>query len=108
MFKTGAALITATLALTAFEAPANAFGKKHLFANGGNGGSFNVVVGNGNRVGNGGNGGTILSDSGVLGGILGGHRRIKANGGDGGNFNVVIGNNNRVGNGGNGGNVLDF
>ena len=107
MFKTAAALIAATLALTTLEAPANAFGKKHLFANGGNGGSLNLVIGNGNRVGNGGNGGLIASNSGILGGLLG-HHHTEANGGNGGSLNVVIGNNNTVGNGGNGGNVLDF
>lgn len=107
-FKTGAALLVATLAMTSMETSAHAFGKR-LSANGGHGGSLNFVVGDGNRVGNGGNGGTILSRSrsGGLAGLLGG-RRTSANGGDGGSLNVVIGNNNRVGNGGRGGNILDI
>jgi hypothetical protein len=106
-FKTGAALLVATLAMTSMETSAHAFGKR-LSANGGNGGGLNLVLGNGNSVGNGGNGGTILSRSrsGGLAGLLG--RRASANGGDGGSLNVVIGNNNRVGNGGRGGNILDI
>ena len=105
--KTGLALIAATFAMTSMETSAQAFGKK-LFANGGNGGSLNFVVGSGNRVGNGGRGGNILSSGGGgLAGLLGGHRS-SASGGNGGGLNVVIGNNNRVGNGGNGGNILDL
>lgn len=60
-----AALFSVSIAMTAAQAPAHA-GKfinlvkkitKVQSANGGNGGSFNVVIGNGNSVGNGGNGG---------------------------------------------------
>lgn len=96
--KFAAAALAATLALTAHQDDAHAFGKKRFFANGGHGGSLNLVVGNGNRVGNGGNGGTILG-----GGSPFGSKRAHANGGNGGSFNIVIGNGNRVGNGGDGG-----
>lgn len=93
-----AAALTATFAMTAMEAPAHAFGKKRLFANGGNGGSLNVVLGNNNKVGNGGNGGAILGGGGLFG-----SKHAHANGGNGGSLNVVIGNGNSVGNGGDGG-----
>ena len=104
--KTSIALIAATFAMTSMETSAFA-GSKRFSANGGNGGSGNLVIGNGNRVGNGGRGGNVL---GLIGGLagLGGKHRSSANGGNGGNLNIVIGNNNTVGNGGNGGNVLDI
>ena len=102
--KTIAAMLAATFAMTSMDTAAFA-GKKRFFANGGNGGSGNLVIGNGNRVGNGGNGGSISNGGGVLGAILGGGGKARANGGNGGGLNVVIGNNNSVGNGGNGGNI---
>ena len=106
MYKTCAAILALTLSVSALDVSSAEAGRRHKnFANGGNGGNFNVVIGNGNSVGNGGRGGNILS--GLLGG--GGRRGSnQASGGNGGGFNVVIGNNNTVGNGGNGGNILDF
>ena len=108
--KTGTALVAALFAMTALNT-GDAEARCRNSANGGNGGGFNVVIGNGNSVGNGGNGGNILSSNrGCRRGIFG-HRRSShnsANGGNGGNFNVVIGNGNSVGNGGNGGNILDL
>lgn len=101
--KTIAAMLAATFAMTSMDTAAFA-GKKRFFANGGNGGSGNLVIGNGNRVGNGGNGGSIRNGGGVLGSLLGAGK-ARANGGNGGGLNVVIGNNNSVGNGGNGGNI---
>ena len=101
--KTIAAMLAATFAMTSMDTAAFA-GKKRFFANGGNGGSGNLVIGNGNRVGNGGNGGSISNGGGVLGAILN-RGSARANGGNGGGLNVVIGNNNSVGNGGNGGNI---
>ena len=101
--KTIAAMLAATFAMTSMDTAAFA-GKKRFFANGGNGGSGNLVIGNGNRVGNGGNGGSIRNGGGLLGSLLGGSK-ARANGGNGGGLNVVIGNNNSVGNGGNGGNI---
>jgi hypothetical protein len=106
MFKTSIAILAVALSVSALDVSSAEAGKRKNFANGGNGGNFNLVIGNGNRVGNGGRGGNIIS--GLLGGFGGGHRHNSANGGNGGSFNVVIGNNNSVGNGGNGGNILDF
>ncbi len=103
--KTGIALIAATFAMTSMETSAFA-GSKRFAANGGNGGSGNVVFGNGNRVGNGGRGGNVVALLGALAG--GGRHKSSANGGNGGSLNIVIGNNNTVGNGGNGGNVFDL
>ena len=100
--KTIAAMLAATFAMTSMDTAAFA-GKKRFFANGGNGGSGNLVIGNGNRVGNGGNGGSIRNGGGVLGAILGGGK-ARANGGDGGSFNFGRGNN-QVGNGGKGGKI---
>ena len=100
--KTSIALLAATLAMTAMDSSAFARSKR-LSANGGDGGSGNVVFGDNNRVGNGGRGGNIASFGGGFG-----RSRLSANGGDGGSGNLVIGNGNRVGNGGNGGNILDF
>ena len=102
--KTSIALIAATFAMTSMETSAFAHSKR-FSANGGSGGSGNLVIGNGNRVGNGGRGGNVLA---LLGGLAGGGRhRSSANGGDGGSL-IVIGNNNTVGTGGNGGNILDL
>jgi hypothetical protein len=88
-----AAVITAAIAFTAFEAPAFA---KHrgvsLNANGGKGGNHN----SGNNSGNGGNGGAILNAGKAKGGT-----RANANGGNGGNRNSG----NNSGNGGAGGRI---
>jgi hypothetical protein len=106
--KTGTALVAALFAMTALNT-GDAEARCRNSANGGNGGGFNVVIGNGNSVGNGGNGGNILSSNrGCRRGFFGRSSRNSANGGNGGNFNVVIGNGNSVGNGGNGGNILDL
>ncbi len=102
-FKTGLAMLAATIAMTSMDTDAFAKSKRFNSANGGDGGSLNVVLGNGNRVGNGGKGGNIAS---LLN--FGKKRQNSANGGNGGNLNVVIGNGNTVGNGGDGGNILDF
>ena len=105
MIKTCTAILAVALSVSALDVSSAEAGRRHKnFANGGHGGNFNLVIGNGNSVGNGGSGGNILS------GLLGGGRRGSnhANGGNGGGFNVVIGNGNTVGNGGNGGNILDF
>jgi hypothetical protein len=106
MIKTTLAIMAVGLSVSALDVSSAEAGKRRNFANGGNGGSFNLVIGNGNTVGNGGRGGNIIS--GLLGGFGGRRGSNHANGGNGGSFNVVIGNNNTVGNGGNGGNILDF
>jgi hypothetical protein len=101
--STLAAITAATIGLISMDTAAHAgSGKKFLkaLANGGNGGSFNVVIGNGNVVGNGGNGGSIRC---IKAPCRAG--KAKANGGRGGDFNIVIGNGNVVGNGGDGGRI---